>query len=180
MISTFMDAESLSRNVMDTEEGWTCIPPTGIKAIGHHTCSYPSLELPHRHVDQLGASPGAVPDAYAFPTQLGISTLEPLSHYELRRALDLDPIIGMSKRGLKNGTWHPTTKSTNPEAALLEREPPKLVVKRVLLYRKIMRPSGKEAFQLVLPIGHRFPVLKSLHDDAGHLGVERIIELTKG
>lgn len=39
--------------------------------------------------------------------------------------------------------------------------------------------DGKEKSQLVLPNKYHFQVMKSLHDDGGHLGVEKTTELLK-
>lgn len=41
------------------------------------------------------------------------------------------------------------------------------------------KSSGDEIFQLVLPRQFREVVLRSLHDDLGHLGVEKTFELTR-
>lgn len=48
-----------------------------------------------------------------------------------------------------------------------------------MLYRKTTRPVGGQTFQLVLPSEHRIKVLKSVHDDSGHLGVDCITDLVK-
>lgn len=53
------------------------------------------------------------------------------------------------------------------------------MLKTGLLYRKTSRPVGGTIFQLVLPREYRLKVLQSVHDDSGHLGAERIIDLVK-
>ena len=174
-----VDADWLSRNAMDTEEGWKHIPLAGVKAICRQARVSQSTREPHRMIDQLGASPDAIPEAYAFPAQLVLSHLEQLSHVELKRAQDVDPLIGLVKQGLRNGTWPTNAKNADPDSTLLAREAPKLVVKNGLLYRKKIGPSGSDSLQLVLPSDCRLTVLKSLHDDAGHLGVDRITAMAK-
>lgn len=48
-----------------------------------------------------------------------------------------------------------------------------------LLHRVIQKSPGKEVKQLVLPKKYQPMVLRSLHDESGHLGVERTINLVK-
>lgn len=65
------------------------------------------------------------------------------------------------------------------ELSLLKREAQKLRVVDGLLYRVTQRLSGKETHQLLLPSEFRIPVLHSLHDDMGHLGVDRTVDLLR-
>lgn len=172
-----VDADWLSRNAMDTGEGLRRIQPAGVKALCRrvHITQAPEYRL----IDQLGAPPSAIPTAYAFPTQLEMGPLEQFSRDEIKKAQDLDAAISIVKQGVMNGTCSPTVKSNDPDVAILERETSKLVIWDGILYRKTTRPTGGELFQLVLPKEHRNNVLKSLHDDSGHLGVARITELVK-
>ncbi|KAJ8381352.1 hypothetical protein SKAU_G00021300 [Synaphobranchus kaupii] len=135
---------------MDTEEGLRHIPHSGVKVVCQR--AYITQAPEYRLIDQLGASPSAIPTAYAFPKQLEISPLEQISRDEIKKAQDLDSAIGTAKRGMRNGTWPPTTKSDNPDVAILEREAPKSVIRDGLLYRKTTRPTGRETLQLVLPV----------------------------
>lgn len=48
-----------------------------------------------------------------------------------------------------------------------------------LLHRLSKRPSGEEVAQFVLPKEFHEAVLKSLHDDLGHLGFERTTDLLR-
>ncbi|KAJ8333963.1 hypothetical protein SKAU_G00412820 [Synaphobranchus kaupii] len=90
-----VDADWLSRNAMDTEEGLRHIPHSGVKAACQrvHITQAPEYRL----IDQLGASPSAIPTAYAFPMQLEISPLEQISRDEIKKAQDLDSAIGTAK-----------------------------------------------------------------------------------
>ena len=52
----------------------------------------------------------------------------------------------------------------------------KLEIKDGILYRKKMDKTT-EVYQLILPEKHRKEVLKGLHDDIGHMGRERTLDL---
>lgn len=138
-----VDADWLSRNALDADEGYTHISTSGVKALCHQAHIIQSPELPHRLVDQLGASPGAITDAYAFFSQLEVSPLEQLSLEEISKAQDLDPVIGVAKHSTKTGTWPSITKTDHRDVALLQRERHKLLIKNGLLYRKTTRPNGQ-------------------------------------
>lgn len=72
----------------------------------------------------------------------------------------------------------PTAKSELPELGLLLREWNKLVLKDGVLYRT-GQEGAQTQHQLVLPKELRPLVLKSLHDDMGHMGVERTLDLIR-
>ena len=62
---------------------------------------------------------------------------------------------------------------------LMLREYKKLVMHDGVLYRVREDQDGGKVKQLVLPKKFRKEVLKSLHDDVGHLGIERTTELVR-
>lgn len=62
---------------------------------------------------------------------------------------------------------------------LLQKEANKLLVANELLYRVTERPAGTKVHQLVLPKEYLSTVLRSLHDESGHLGVENTLELVR-
>ncbi len=130
-------------------------------------------------VDQLGLSPQSIPEAYACPTTLTLSPMERLTSSELKTAQEEDPIIGEVKRELESGKIATSFKSSNDSVALLQRQGSKLKIQNQLLYRVTQSSSGREKLQLVLPEKYWTQVLRSLHDDSGHLGVERTAELLK-
>ncbi|KAL7824975.1 hypothetical protein SRHO_G00342600 [Serrasalmus rhombeus] len=82
-------------------------------------------------------------------------------------------VIRAAKQALNTSNW---PSELTPELGLMKREADKLVTKDGLLYRVKKRPSGAEAYQLVLPQRYRQKVMIALHDDLGHLGVERTLE----
>lgn len=61
----------------------------------------------------------------------------------------------------------------------MRREASKLVMRDGLLYRTTRKQSGDELYQLVLPSQYREQVLRSAHDDMGHLGIERATDLLR-
>lgn len=72
----------------------------------------------------------------------------------------------------------PTMRKELPDLALLLRERNRLELQDDILYRR--RQDGEcLSFQLVLPEGLRQAVLTSLHDDKGHMGVERTLDLVR-
>ncbi|KAJ8345313.1 hypothetical protein SKAU_G00295060 [Synaphobranchus kaupii] len=95
-----IDADLLSRNphCKKTEGEWMDIPQPGIKALCKQVSISESSEVPTRLVDQLGASPGAIPDVYAFPTCLEGRYLDQLDKRELQKAQEQDPVIGIVRR----------------------------------------------------------------------------------
>ncbi|KAL7857415.1 hypothetical protein SRHO_G00163140 [Serrasalmus rhombeus] len=137
-----VDADHLSRNASE-EEGW--ISPSAVKATCKRVCV--AENMGSSYIEQLGATPNAIPDLYAYPTRLGISSLEQLSEEDLRKAQEADAAISRVKRAVKAGHWLQTTQDNLPELALFQHEYRKLMLKKGLLHQK----EGQEIFQLVLP-----------------------------
>lgn len=173
-----IDADLLSRNMPDEQnaEEWETIPQTGVKSICQRVHISGSHNGSQRCVDQLGASPKCVPDIYVFPTHLELKSLGQMSKQELVTAQKNDKVIGPAIQAVNHGNW-PT--DTSPELSCLKREIGKLIMKDNLLHRLSKCPSGEEVIQLVLPTEFRALVLKSLHDDLGHLGIERTTDLLR-
>lgn len=153
------------------------MPRTVVKSICRRVEGDVSPELSLRYVEQLGASPTCIPELYAFPSQLHLSTLEQLSKADLMAAQRRDVVIGCVIEAVKQGVW-PSNKDSHPEMLLMKREVDRLVMRDGLLYRA-SKKAAEEALQLVMPAEFREVVLHSLHDDMGHLGVERVIQLLR-
>lgn len=96
----------------------------------------------------------------------------------LRIAQEKDEAIGPAIKALKDGCW-PSEASLNPKVASLKREAGKLSMKDGLLYRYSQRSSGETIGQMVLPKEFREMVMKAMHDDLGHLGQERTVDLLR-
>ena len=67
---------------------------------------------------------------------------------------------------------------TCPELNRLLLEFDKLIIKRGVLYRKTTK-NGQTVFQIVLPREHRELALTKLHDDVGHMGRDRTLQLIR-
>ncbi len=161
------------------DSGWKEITKYGVKAICQLAVTEESEESSLRLVDQLGVSPQSVPEAFSCPTALGICPMEQLTHAELRKGQEENAVIGKVMRDVECGKILTVAKSSDSTVALLQRQGPKLMIQNQLLHRVTKSPCGKENKQLVLPAKYWSQVLHSLHDDSGHLGVERTTELLK-
>lgn len=172
-----VDADLLSRNASSEEAGW--IPPSGVKALCKRVSACGSPSSPVLCVDQLGALPSAIPDAYIYPVRLHDTSVEQLSSAEIQNDQDSDEAIRRVKQEIRAGRWPCSIQSSHAETCLLQREGEKLQLRKGLLHRRTVKPSGKEVFQLVLPPKHRLVVMQSLHDDFGHLGIEKTTDLIR-
>ncbi len=175
-----IDADVLSRYPWEPTKcsEWKEIPYSAVRAICQLAVVSESEES-SKMEDQLGLSPQSIPEAYACPTTLTLSPMEQLTSSELKTAQEEDPIICEVKRELESGKIVTSFKSSNDSVALLQRQGSKLKIQNQLLYRVTQSSSGREKLQLVLPEKYWTQVLRSLHDDSGHLGVERTAELLK-
>ena len=61
----------------------------------------------------------------------------------------------------------------------MKREIGKLVMTHGLLHRVSTSHTGEKTHQLVLPAKFKAVVLKSMHDDLGHLGIERVTDMIR-
>ncbi|KAI5094535.1 hypothetical protein C0J45_16259, partial [Silurus meridionalis] len=175
-----IEADLLSRNMPNVNgaDEWVTIPQSGVKTLCQPG-SQPAFPISSPvYVTQLGASPHCVPSLYAFPTHLELKSLELLSRQNLRRAQEEDDAIGPAMQAVNHGTW-PDDKDSNPELLRLKRETGKLSMKDGLLHRFSKRSSGDEVCQLLLPRKFREMVMRAMHDDLGHFGQERTIELLR-
>lgn len=90
-----------------------------------------------------------------------------------------DPCIRELIHQLETGEKIPlTARAELPELPLLLREWPKLELLDGVLYRR-RRDNDSLSYQLVLPEKLRPLVLQSLHDDMGHMGIERTLDLVR-
>ena len=127
-------------------------------------------------VAQLGVSSHCVPELYAFPEHMELKSLELMSKPSLRKAQEENEAIGPAIQAVKHGRW-PEDVNMSPELSRLKREAGKLSLKDELLYRYSKRPSGDVVSQLILPREFREMVMQAMHDDLGHLGQERTVDL---
>uniref|UniRef100_A0A8C7WVL3 Gypsy retrotransposon integrase-like protein 1 n=1 Tax=Oryzias sinensis TaxID=183150 RepID=A0A8C7WVL3_9TELE len=176
-----VDADLLSRQHEDElQTDWTVIPPSGIKALCKWSCATSDSGVPSRYIDQLGAPPEGIPDVYVCPVNLSTSNIDQLSPKDLKYAQDTDLSIGPVKSAIEAGNVPVHGKNDPPDVALLCREISKLEIRDGILYRVRQTQTDSGSRQLVLPERYRKTILRSLHDDCGHLGVEKTSDLLKG
>ncbi|KAL6475109.1 hypothetical protein MHYP_G00161490 [Metynnis hypsauchen] len=148
------------------------------------TCQYHAVvneESPsHCLVESLAIHPDTIPPVYEdVESELqGLCSVPMHSEGEIARLQREDPSISVIIKALESGEPAPQQDVQSPELILMLREMSRLEVKNSLLYRK-RQCEDRTEYQLVLPRVLRPPVLTSLHDEMGHLGIERTLELTR-
>lgn len=175
--SSNIDADALSRNPLPvTEEGWQSIPTESVQALCKQIKCHEIAAEPTTIAESLGVSPDGIPACFAYPVRLDLGFLSQLSHKDLVTAQDIDSTIAPVKQSLRGG---PSVNSLdNPTSVLLNKEASKLFIQNNLLYRKVEK-NGTEVKQLVLPREYVPMVLRSLHDESGHLGIDKTLDLIR-
>jgi transposase InsO family protein len=87
-----------------------------------------------------------------------------------------DKTIHMARRFA--GGYVPSVKLLRGEIRSFYRERDHLILKEDVLYRRRETPNGTD-FQLVLPNQYRSKAIHGCHDDAGHLGRDKTLELVR-
>ncbi|KAK7909563.1 hypothetical protein WMY93_014247 [Mugilogobius chulae] len=169
-----IDADILSRN-FDHATEWETIPEAAVKSICKRLQVSETANNPARCIDQIGSSPECVPDIYAFPLQMELQSLEHVSPAELAKAQIEDPVIGPAFKAVQQNQWA----DKSPELSHMKREKDKLTIQDGLLYRITKRQTGDDVAQLVLPKQYHDVVLRSIHNESGHLGTERTLDLLR-
>lgn len=109
----------------------------------------------------------------------GLPIVPVLSHVDLQDKQRADPALREVIYQLETGEKvPPSARAEIPELPLLLRELTKLEVRDGILYRK-RHENSQPSYQLVLPEELRPTVLQSLHDDMGHMGIERTLDLAR-
>ena len=150
-------------------------------ACNKHLClAEPDPSAPVTLVESLALHPGAVPDVFEEDDCLeGHATIPRFSDEELRRKQSADPVIGQVIYLLESGNKvTPQLMAESSEFKLMAKEWSRLELKNGILYRN-RQCNSQPVCQLVLPQELRPIVLKGLHDDMGHLGVERTLDLVR-
>uniref|UniRef100_A0A3B1ISM8 Gypsy retrotransposon integrase-like protein 1 n=1 Tax=Astyanax mexicanus TaxID=7994 RepID=A0A3B1ISM8_ASTMX len=131
-------------------------------------------------VESLASHPDSLPDGFVQGEYFkGFPVISKLSEIEVREKQKSDSVIREVISSLEGGgVPSPSAKKEMPQLHLMCREWNKLLLRNGILYRK--RQEGHEVqHQLVLPEDWREMVMTSLHDDMGHLGVERTLDLVR-
>ncbi|KAG1925816.1 interleukin-1 receptor accessory protein-like 1-A [Pimephales promelas] len=155
-----------------------------VKAIceRHQVISLPgSLSLTHPSitlVESLAHCVNALPKELQHETEHGLPSLPNLSEAALAEWQEKDPELKVIVEWIRNGTKPGTLRGQPSDLVLWLREWGRFELKNGVLYRKKLE-NGVSHYQLVLPVGLRDMVLRSLHDDMGHLGIERTLDLVR-
>lgn len=127
--------------------------------------------------ESLSLKADAVPESYISEDHLPV--VPALSHSSLKEKQRADPSIRELIHQMETGEKVPPTARVElPELALLLREWTRLELIDGVLYRK-RHNNAALSYQLVLPDELRPFVLKSLHNDMGHLGIDRTRDLVR-
>ena len=131
-------------------------------------------------VESLAIHPEAIPAEFEEEgVQDGLLTVPKYSKEELAKLQRADPVISQVIELIESGELAPASlKSESPESRLIFRELNRLELKDGLLYRR-RQCDSKLVCQLVLPNVLKSSVLTSLHDEMGHMGIERTLELVR-
>lgn len=167
--------EQCTLNHLGGEQGPQVILPEVVKAICERHQIQPS---PVALAESLGVNANSLPQAFLDECDHGLPAIPTLSEDDLACRQRADPEIREIIDLLEASKRPPTMKNISLEMALWFREWGKFEIRRGLLYRKRI-DQGRVRRQLALPKDLRELVLTSLHDDMGHLGVERTHDLLR-
>lgn len=147
-----------------------------------HSCLVRVSSLPESGaslVESLSMSVSVIPDCYAGKSLQGLPVVPSLSLSSLREKQRADPSLKEVISHIETGeSVPPTVRQQLPDLGLLLRERNCFELQNDVLYRR--RQDGDQlSFQLVLLEELRQGVLTSLHDDMGHMGVERTLDLVR-
>ncbi|KAK7886001.1 hypothetical protein WMY93_025622 [Mugilogobius chulae] len=130
-------------------------------------------------VESLTVSTEVLPAGFIDEQLHGLPVLPSLTPSDLREEQSADPALQEIIHQLKTGEKAPPSlREELPEFSLLLREWNRLELEDGVLYRR-RQEGDKVSLQLVLPPALRSVVLKSLHSDMGHMGIERTLDLVR-
>ncbi|KAM9741692.1 uncharacterized protein ACNS7B_012695 isoform 1-T1 [Menidia menidia] len=130
-------------------------------------------------VESLSVSVNSIPDEFSNEELHGLPLIPSLSQVDLQEEQQADPAIREVIHQLETGEKVlPSVREELSDLPLLLREWNRLELVDGIVYRR--RYDGdKRIYQLILPPKLRPAVLKSLHHDMGHMGIERTIDLVR-
>ena len=130
-------------------------------------------------VESLTVSADAIPESYVEENGHGLPVIPSLSHLDLKEKQRSDPCLREVIFQLETGEKvSPTVRNELPDLPLLLRELNRLELQNDILYRR-RQENEQISYQLVLPEELRATVLQSLHNDMGHMGIERTLDLVR-
>lgn len=178
-----IDADALSRRPQRRlkDQEWTNISSSGVRSL----CQLPGQDKSNcfatasRIVTSLGGSPKSVPRAFCNLATLDTSMIPKLSSADLSHAQQEDPCLGEIWRALKQGDLSKIRKEAHKDLSLIVREWDRLVMENGVMFRCTQAPDKPRRKQLCLPRKFHEVVLRSLHDDSGHLGFDKTYGLVR-
>lgn len=127
-------------------------------------------------VESLSVKVDTISDSYCSED---LHPLPVVSTLNIKEKQHIDPCIRELIHQLETGERiPPTARAELPELPFLLREWSRLELVDGILYRR-RRDNEDLSYQLVLPEELRPSVLKSLHEDMGHMGIERTLDLVR-
>lgn len=130
-------------------------------------------------VQTLSTDPGSLPDSFVDDQQFASQVVPAYTPDDIAAKQRADPVIQHIVAQLERGESPPASvRKQLPDLPLLLREQTKLELLNNVLVRR--RQIGDEiTYQLVLPEECRSEALYQLHDQMGHLGIERTLDLAR-
>ena len=131
-------------------------------------------------IELISDSPDAVPSYFDDPTGPGQRSIPGMTSEDWKKEqqqdIHLKPVLKWVAD--KQRPSQATLSGCSEETRLLARQFDRLVFRDGVLYRKSFA-GDKYRFQLVLPVSFRKEVLQGVHDDVGHPGVDRTLDLAR-
>uniref|UniRef100_A0A8C5Q426 Gypsy retrotransposon integrase-like protein 1 n=1 Tax=Leptobrachium leishanense TaxID=445787 RepID=A0A8C5Q426_9ANUR len=121
----------------------------------------------------------AVPEFYCNPTQLRDENLPAFSKQDLKADQARDPLIALTIKALTANQREILLTNSPDGVRLVYKEWERLKMLDGVVYRRGPSANAEETQPLFLPTKHRESVLRSLHDEHGHLGAERTFKLVR-
>lgn len=131
-------------------------------------------------VETLLCSDGAVPSELESPVPWpGQPALPGLSVEDWQRLQSEDECLMRVMNILAGDVQDVDRTKEQREVVLLLRERARLCLIEGILYSKVLNCQGDVFYQLVIPQSKREQAFHGVHDEVGHMGMERTLELAK-
>lgn len=130
-------------------------------------------------VQTLSTTADSLPDSFVNDLQFSSPVVPHLSDVEIAAKQRADPVLQHIIVQLEKGeTPSPSLREQLPDLPLLLRELTRLELHNNVLVRR-RHIGGEPTYQLVLPEEYRPDVFFQLHNQMGHLGTERTLDLVR-
>ncbi len=138
--------------------------------------------IPNPAVEMLLCDEDVVPDDLidpeSWPGQTTLPSMTPADWYKLQREdVAIRRVISLVESG--ETLTHADRLNESKEVSLMPRERPRLSLLDGVLYRMVSDQYGQKYGQLVVPHSFRDRALEGVHDETGHMGYERTLELAR-